>query len=681
MKRARTIVAIATAALLGGGLAVLPASAEVTGDFKAGADADLIEVSAVGLPPFCGDEGLPVLSDALACDFELAQLVLGDSEAAVDSNNGLSHSGDDNLSAFGHGSNLDLDALTVGGTEGSIPLDLIQEATAKQPGGDASSEPDPIEIPADPLLHVDLATVSAHAVDVGAGNNTCPIAGQDELRVADGRSELAGVAVLPDAMGEGMDIVGITDPEGVSFAESAVDLVNGLGVLDPGQWGIRSTARVRTTPVSLFGGALELQIGDPSLVVEHDGDTLTATYNEPIVTINGETVIDGELLDPLDEDLVDAILDPLNDALAGVLEVQVNIADQNDVVVDGTTVTVTDLVEVRVVLGDTLEVLSLSIGDLSAAAEVPAGGITFTGCDDNPLELHKTLSASDVTPGETFDYTITIANRDDTCTLTDILVTDVVTGPAGTTVEVSDDSPQPDTVDGLTLTWNDVGPLEPNESVTIRIHVTAPDDASAGDRFSDTVTVTANCDGEPFDNDDFVDGPVVFDGDAPDGCFLGDSNKTATHIEVTPGAVFSYLVNVFNSGDETCTDVTVVDTLPDGFGFVSCSPACTEDSGVVTFAVGDLGPGASQTLAITVTAPDSEGQWINVATIDAPNNSGDPVDVSTDCPLVEDEIILKPPDPADRTTGMALPRTGGGAALFGLAGLLAGAAIWRRQLG
>ena len=672
MKRARTILALVAVMLAA--TFVIPATAEITGDFQAGADADLIEVSAAGLPPFCGDEGLPILDEALDCDFELAQLILGDSETAVDSTNGLSYTGDSGLSSYGHGSNLDIDALTVGGTEGSIPADLVQEATAKSPVGPESSEPDPIEIPADPLLHVDLATVSAHALDVGAGNTTCPIPGQDTLRLSDGRSELAGIAVLPDALGDGMDVVGVTDPEGVSFAESSVDAVDSL--VDGPNWGIRSTARVRTTPLSLFGGALELQIGDPSLVVEHDGDELSVTYEEPVVTINGETVIGGLDLDPLDEDILDAILDPLNEALEGVLEVTVDIADQDDVVIDGTNVTVANLVEVRVVLADTLEVLSLVIGNLSAAAEVPAGGIAFTGCDDNPLEVHKTLSASDVTPGESFDYTITVANRDESCTLTDIVVTDVVTGPAGTTVEAT---PEPTSVDGLTLTWDDIADLAPNESVTIQISVTAPADASAGDKFTDTVDVSANCDGEPFENDDFVDGPVIFTGEAPDGCFLADSNKTATHIEVTPGTTFSYLVNVFNTGGDPCTDITVVDTLPDGFGFVSCSPACTEDGGVVTFEIDELAAGASQTLSITVTAPDETGQWDNVATIDAGNNGGDEVTVTTDCPLVDDEIIPKPPEPAERGRSGLLPKTGGGAALVGLLGLLTGAATLRRR--
>src|SRR3546814_4411289 len=52
-------------------------------------------------------------------------------------------------------------------------------------------------------------------------------------------------------------------------------------------------------------------------------------------------------------------------------------------------------------------------------------------------------------------------------------------------------------------------------------------------------------------------------------------SKDASHIEVRPGQTFSYYVHAFNSGEEPCTDVEIVDTLDDRLSFVSCNRGCT----------------------------------------------------------------------------------------------------------
>lgn len=646
-------------------MVALPTSAEVVGDFQAGADADLVEVSGVSLPPGCGED--TILPDLLEvpCDLEVAQVVLGDTETAVDSTNGLSYEGDSGLSAYGHGSNLDVDLLNAGGLEGAIPLDLIQEATAKAPVGPASSDPDPIAIPADPLLHVNLSTVSADALDVGAGNNTCPVQGEDRLNLSNGYSELAGAAVLPDALGPGMDLVGVEDPEGVSYAQSSVDAVDSL--VPGSNWGIESTARLRLAPVTLLGGAIDVQVSDPELKVSNDGTGSEVSFTPSIVTINGDTVVDGETIE---------FLDPLDLDLPDVLTATVDIANVADVVQDGNSYTVTDVVRISVVLAGTLEVVTLSLGDLTALAEVPEGGISFQGCDDNPLrELHKTSSAAEVEPGQEFDYTISVPNRDESCTLTDVTVIDDVTGPDGFEILSASDG---GSIDGNTVTWS-LDDIAPNETVTLQIRIRAPEDAQDGDEFTDTVSASATCDGEEFENDVMIVMPVVdIPTSVPEGCYVGDSNKTATHEEVKPLQTFNWLINVFNTGDTACTDIVVTDELPDGFTFVDCEPACEESDGVVTFEIDELDRGASVTLAITVAAPNEMGEYENTAVIDPGN--GDEEEVSTTHPEVTDESIPLPPMPPSRGdfSPTQMPRTGGGAVLIGL-GLLGGLATLRRR--
>jgi uncharacterized repeat protein (TIGR01451 family) len=488
------MLATAAAALLALTMAAGPSNAEIVGDFKAGADADLLEVSGVSVPPGCGDEGVPILGELVECDFELAQLVLGDSETAVDSTSGLSYTGDDGLSAYGHGSNIDPDLLNAGGLEGAITAELIQEANAKAPVGPTSDDPGPISVPADPLLHANLATVSADALDVGPGNNTCPVAGEDRLNLSNGTSALVGLAVGPDALGDGQDFLGVEDPEGVAFALSSVDAVDSLVPGD--NWGIESTARVRMLPFSLLGGTIDVQVTDPVLTVSNDGTGPTTSFTPSIVTINGETVVDGETIE---------FLDALD--LPEPLAVTVDIANEEDVVIDGTTVTVADLVRISVVLAETLEVATITLGNLSAAAEVPAGGISFDNCDrDNPLrDLDKTASEALVEPGQEFDYTISIPNSDETCTLTDVTVNDVVTGPDGFEIVSASDG---GTIDGDTVTWN-LDDIAPGETATVQLRVRVPEDAQDGEMFTDTVTVTATCDGEEFENDVTIDVPEV----------------------------------------------------------------------------------------------------------------------------------------------------------------------------
>src|SRR3546814_11792644 len=84
-------------------------------------------------------------------------------------------------------------------------------------------------------------------------------------------------------------------------------------------------------------------------------------------------------------------------------------------------------------------------------------------------ELHvltpafPTLRASDL-PAGTFDYNISVPNRGE-CTITDLVVTDTITGPAG--FEVVGTEPDA-TVSGGTVTFN-IGDLAPNQTVNLTI--------------------------------------------------------------------------------------------------------------------------------------------------------------------------------------------------------------------
>lgn len=83
--------------------------------------------------------------------------------------------------------------------------------------------------------------------------------------------------------------------------------------------------------------------------------------------------------------------------------------------------------------------------------------------------------------------------------------------------------------------------------------------------------------------------------------------KTANASAVLPGGSVTYTITVRNSGDTTATGVTLTDTLNGNLAFSSAgtiSPTVTAGAGgttILTFAVGDITPGATVTIPITAT--------------------------------------------------------------------------------
>ena len=80
------------------------------------------------------------------------------------------------------------------------------------------------------------------------------------------------------------------------------------------------------------------------------------------------------------------------------------------------------------------------------------------------------------------------------CTVTDVKVTDVITGPAG--FEIIGTEPR-GTIDGGKVTFN-LGDLAVNQTKNITITIKVPGDAPRTARRSTTsVTASGTCDGKP----------------------------------------------------------------------------------------------------------------------------------------------------------------------------------------
>ena len=181
------------------------------------------------------------------------------------------------------------------------------------------------------------------------------------------------------------------------------------------------------------------------------------------------------------------------------------------------------------------------------------------------------------------------------CTLTNVKVVDTIDGPAGS--KVIDTDPDADKVDGLTVTWNDIGPLAPNQIKVLVVTVQVPDDAEVGDKYTSEAKATATGGGKTYSKGVKVEGPTV--GGAGSGaCNLTQSKVGPSHEEVKPGETFNVYISLLNSGGEPC-HATITLPIDDDLGFVACTYDCDHNADEITWVV-DIAPGDGQTLTATL---------------------------------------------------------------------------------
>jgi uncharacterized repeat protein (TIGR01451 family) len=305
---------------------------------------------------------------------------------------------------------------------------------------------------------------------------------------------------------------------------------------------------------------------------------------------------------------------------------------------------------------------TVELAPMEAAVTMSAGGL-FCGDDDNPLEVNKVNSGPAV-PGSSFDYTIAVGNVGE-CAMDPVRVVDVVEGPAGTTIGITE--PAGATVTDLgsgdwRIEWANVGPIAPDGRTTLRVRVNVGANAPVGERFTDTVTSTASIASGPGCTPRDVTRTVVLPepevvGRPSGPCNITGSTKGKSHLQVYPGESFVYYVNVLNGGGEPCTNVTVVDPIDSRLTFESCSDGCTFTAPNASWNIGTLAPGQSVTLRLQVKVNDgATGTLANTATIDSAETP--PTNVSVSGPDITTNSEQSPGNPA-RIPNRDLARTGG----------------------
>ncbi len=111
---------------------------------------------------------------------------------------------------------------------------------------------------------------------------------------------------------------------------------------------------------------------------------------------------------------------------------------------------------------------------------------------------------------------------------------------------------------------------------------------------------------------------VAVTGIAATGRAAMSLSQTADAIQAAPGSNITYTLNYANDGSASADNVEIVDTLPDGMTFVSCSNNCSEINDIVTWPIGTVSSSAMGTVSLTATIADpftQQNPAINNATI------------------------------------------------------------------
>jgi uncharacterized repeat protein (TIGR01451 family) len=636
--RARPAAFFGTAALVattcGAFVVSAPVALAATGSFSGSAAADLVHLDAVNIPGTIDIANLKVAPVTSAASTATTPRV-------------TSHATNANLNLFS------------GQVDQNLLVDALQTALPDHATG---VHAELLSVPAAPLLTATVASADAHSRWHADGS--CVTNGPISTSI----SKVADAVVLPDSPlgGDGVALTNSADPTGAVVSATSLGLVKQPA--SAANYAVRSTSSTQVTSVSLLGGAVVVEVVTaPKVVATATGvaGTSTVVLTQPVLKINGQLLISGETIKPLNipgSPVIELTAGNLSKTIAG----------------DGTTATGTgNLLTLKILdVTDTFTLASVTIGDVTATAHAPAGGVNCENATPDPLrEARKDASATTVNAGKSFDYTITVPNRGSE-DLTNVTVKDTVSGSPA--LELVDSTPDPTSHSGNVYNFS-LGTIAPNQVKTIVMTFKVPAGTANGTEYSNKAVITATYAGQTITKTVTTPYPTV-DGPGTGPCDLSQSTKFASHIKVTTGENFTYYINAFNQGALTCTDIEVKDALPTGTQFVSCTYSCTHSGQLVTWNIASIAPGASKMLSVTVKTTATSGTLPNTADITPSTGTGG--SPHTPGPTVTNVSVLSPSFPAMRGDN-AFPRTGGSPLLSLGAIMLVGTALVlrRRSLG
>jgi uncharacterized repeat protein (TIGR01451 family) len=243
--------------------------------------------------------------------------------------------------------------------------------------------------------------------------------------------------------------------------------------------------------------------------------------------------------------------------------------------------------------------------------------------DVSVIKLNQDLGQP--SPGGEVEFNITIKNEGNV-TLEHVGVTDVL--PDGLLFDYAtpDDA---DDVTGQTLTWWDVGPLDPGESYVLYVKAVVDDGVVDNVNTSAVLNNKVNVTGTPPNGDD-----VTANDDADVTVYYAEVGVVKAHITpimpISPGGMVLWQINITNTGATELGSVLVMDTLESGLEYNSSTTTpdnVSDDKLSINWTTGAIMPTGVIIIEFYTTANAVGTYNNNVEVIGYPVN-GDPVNDS-----------------------------------------------------
>jgi beta-lactam-binding protein with PASTA domain len=244
----------------------------------------------------------------------------------------------------------------------------------------------------------------------------------------------------------------------------------------PGRLALKSEVRQTIAPVTLFKGTpiqftVEV-LGEWALRAVADGAKGSIHYGPleenpetPVLRVlNAKGEVLGQLTTQqlLSDDGLEIVIPGVAEIVLGEDPRAIGGDASSKPKVTGSSVAgAVDVVRIKLIGGTLADV---RVGHMETAVDVPAD----TGVRCPGLVVDQTVDPENVTPGNEFDYTITITNPHD-CVLEDTKLVQKITAPAGVTYTLVDTDPDGGVLAGDTITFENLGPIQPGKTKTVKV--------------------------------------------------------------------------------------------------------------------------------------------------------------------------------------------------------------------